>query len=83
LNATAIIAAIGDIKLFQSGRHLSAYLGLVPKQYSSGNKQKSLEISKRGNTYVRTLLIHGARSAIRSFAKKNNRKSSWTKALQL
>lgn len=48
LTATALIACIGDVSLFKNGRHLSAYLGLVPKQYSSGNKQKLLGISKRG-----------------------------------
>ena len=82
LTATALIACIGDIKLFKNGRHLSAYLGLVPKQYSSGNKQKLLGISKRGNSYVRSLLIHGARSAVLAATKKTDRKSNWIKALQ-
>jgi transposase len=53
LTATALIACIGDISLFKNGRYLSSYLGLVPKKYSSGNKQKLLGISKRGNVYVR------------------------------
>ena len=82
LTATALIACIGDIKLFKNGRHLSAYLGLVPKQYSSGNKQKLLGISKRVNSYVRSLLIHGARSAVLAATKKTDRKSNWIKALQ-
>ena len=82
LTATALLACIGDINLFKNGRHLSAYLGLVPKQYSSGNKQKLLGISKRGNVYVRSLLIHGARSAVRAAAKKDDHKSNWIKEIQ-
>jgi transposase len=82
LTATALIACIGDVNLFKNGRHLSAFLGLVPKQYSSGNKQKLLGISKRGNVYVRTLLIHGARSAVRAAGNKTDCKSNWIKEIQ-
>lgn len=82
LTATAVMACIGDATLFKNGRHLSAFLGLVPKQHSSGNKQKLLGISKRGNVYVRTLLIQGAKAAIRSAEKKSDRKSNWIKELQ-
>ena len=82
LTATALIACIGDINIFKNGRHLSAYLGLVPKQHSSGNKQKLLGISKRGSVYVRSLLILGAKAAIRSAAKKSDRKSNWIKEIQ-
>lgn len=82
LTATALIACIGDVNLFKNGRHLSAYLGLVPRQHSSGNKQKLLGISKRGNVYVRSLLIHGARSAVRAAAKKTDHKSNWIKEVQ-
>jgi transposase len=60
--STAIIMAVGDGKEFKNGRHMAAWLGLVPRQYSSGGKDKLLGISKRGDRYVRTLLIHGARS---------------------
>lgn len=82
LTATAIIATLGDsINVFKNGRHLSAYLGLVPRQYSSGNKQRLLGISKRGDTYLRTLLIHGARSAVRAAMKKDDKKSKWIKSL--
>ncbi len=59
-----MIACIGDAKEFKNGRHLAAFFGLVPRQQSSGNKQKMLGISKRGNSYIRTLLIQEARSAI-------------------
>lgn len=82
LTATALIACIGDINFFRNGRHLSAFLGLVPKQYSSGNKQKLLGISKRGNVYVRTLLIQGAKSAVRVAINKEDHKSKWINAVK-
>jgi transposase len=82
LTATAIFATIGNnINIFKNGRHLSAYLGLVPRQHSSGNKQRLQGISKRGDRYLRTLLIHGARSAVRSAKKKDDKKSKWIKSL--
>ncbi len=56
-----MIASIGNAKYFNNGRQLSAWLGLVPKQHSSGGKERLLSISKRGDTYLRTLLIQGAR----------------------
>ena len=77
LTATALVAAIGDISHFKNGRHLAAWLGLVPRQYSSGNRQVLLGISKRGDRYLRTLLIHGARAFI-SLARK---RSSWLENL--
>jgi transposase len=64
ITASALVASIGDAKSFDSGRQVAAWLGLVPKQHSSGGKQNLLGISKRGDTYLRTLLIHGARSVI-------------------
>ncbi|MCE3231569.1 MAG: transposase, partial [Alphaproteobacteria bacterium] len=77
LTATALVAAIGDVTVFKNGRHLAAWLGLVPRECSSGNKRMLLGISKRGDRYLRTLLIHGARSFI-SFAKK---RSPWLEAM--
>ena len=62
LTATALFAFIGDIHRFPSGRHLASYLGLTPREYSSGLKRHLGRISKRGDGYLRTLLIHGARS---------------------
>ena len=59
LSATALVAAIGDINAFKNGRELAAWLGLVPRQHSTGGKPTLLGISKRGDTYLRTLLIHG------------------------
>jgi len=64
LGASALVASIADANSFDNGRQLSAWLGLVPRQDSSGGKPKLLGISKRGDVYLRTLLIHGARSVI-------------------
>jgi transposase len=66
LTATAMVGMIGDARAFKNGRQLAAYLGLVPRQNSSGGKEKLLGISKRGDSYIRTLLVHGARAVIRS-----------------
>ena len=62
MTATALVATVGDARQFRSGRHLAAFLGLVPRQHSTGGKTKLLGISKRGDSYLRKLLIHGARS---------------------
>jgi transposase len=64
LTATALVAFIGDIRRFPSGRHLASYLGLTPREFSSGLKRYLGRISKRGDGYLRTLLIHGARSVL-------------------
>lgn len=72
ITASALIASVGDAKNFANGRQLAAWLGLVPKQHSSGGKTNLQGISKRGDTYLRTLLIHGARSVIRQFEHKTN-----------
>ena len=64
INATALVAAVGDGSAFARGRDLSAWLGLVPRQFSTGGKSKLLGISKRGNEYLRRQLIHGARAAL-------------------
>ena len=64
LTATAAVATIGDAKIFKNGRELAAFLGLVPRQSGTGGRVKLLGISKRGDVYLRKLLIHGARSAI-------------------
>jgi len=64
LTATALVAHVGDAKQFKNGRQMAAYLGMTPKEYSSGGKQRLLGISKRGSKRIRTLLILGARAAI-------------------
>ena len=64
LTATAAVAVIGDAKAFKSGREFAAFVGLVPRQIGTGGRIKLLGISKRGDTYLRTLLIHGARAVL-------------------
>jgi transposase len=81
ITATAIVASVGDARAFRSGRQLAAWLGLVPKQHSSGGKQMLLGISKRGDTYLRTLLIHGARSVIRAAERKTAAAQNWLGSL--
>jgi transposase len=80
ITASAIVATVGDAREFKNGRQLAAWMGLVPKQSSSGGKQNLLGISKRGDTYLRTLLIHGARSVINA-AEKKAEPESWLKKL--
>lgn len=82
LGATALLAAIGDGRQFQKARDLAAWLGLVPREYSTGGKQKLLGISKRGNRYVRRLLVHGARSCFRHLDRTRDRLGSWLDGLQ-
>jgi transposase len=77
LIATALVATVGDVKHFANGRQMAASLGLTPKQNSSGGKERLLGISKRGDTYLRTLMIHGARSALQTAKGKDDRLSRW------
>jgi transposase len=77
ITASALVASIGDAKSFQNGRQLAAWLGLVPRQHSTGGKSTLLGISKRGDTYLRMLLIHGARSVIRVAERKVGYAGSW------
>ena len=74
LTASALVASIADARSFDNGRQLSAWLGLVPRQSSSGGKPLLLGMSKRGDVYLRTLLIHGARSAICGAAQGHDRR---------
>lgn len=75
--ATALIAAIGDARQFANGRQFAASLGLTPRQHSSGGKDRLLGISKRGDAYLRTLMVHGARSVLRTANSKDDRLSQW------
>jgi transposase len=77
LTASALVASIGDAKSFANGRQLAAWLGLVPRQHSSGGKSVLLGISKRGDSYLRMLLVHGARAVIRVAEKKPGYADSW------
>ncbi len=77
ITASALVASIGDAKSFKNARQLAAWLGLVPRQHSTGGKRVLLGISKRGDAYLRTLLIHGARAVIRVAEGKANYADSW------
>ena len=77
LTATALVASIGDAKSFANGRQLAAWLGLVPRQHSSGGKPRLLGISKRGDAYLRTLMIHGARAAVRVVDRDRSPTGQW------
>ena len=79
--ATALVAAVGNGEQFANGRQMSAALGLTPRQRSSGGKERLLGISKRGDAYLRVLLIHGARSVIRTSRGKEDRLSQWVTRL--
>ena len=82
ITATAMVATVGDATAFAHGRQFAAWLGLVPKQFSSGGKSVLGRITKHGNVYLRTLLIHGARAVLQSTAKRTNAKSVWVEALR-
>ncbi len=77
LTATAVLGTVPSGADFSSGRRLSAWLGLVPRQNSSGGKQKLSGITKRGDAYLRMLLIHGGRSVVRYATKKQDKRSQW------
>jgi transposase len=79
--ATALVAAIGNAKSFSSGRHLAAWLGLVPRQRSSGGKERLLGPGKRGDGYLRRQLMHGARALVRISQGREGRLWSWIKGL--
>jgi transposase len=81
LNATALSAAVGDASMFAKGRDFAAWLGLVPRQLTTGGRPRLVGISKRGSTYMRVLLIHGARSALPFLAKKDTPLGAWLRAL--
>jgi transposase len=82
ITSLAVVALVGDGTGFRNGRHFAAYLGLVPKERSSGGHQCTLGISKRGNGYLRKLFIHGGRSVVRTCAKKTDSRSVWANQLK-
>jgi transposase len=81
LNATALVAAVGDAATFARGRDLAAWLGLVPRQMTTGGKPRLLGISKRGNKYLRKLLVHGARAALPSLSASTTPLGKWLRSL--
>ncbi len=82
LTATAAVAKVGNARQFPNARALGAFVGLVPSQHSSGGKTVLGGISKRGDCYLRTLLVHGARAALRTAAQHDDRLSRWATALK-
>src|SRR3954451_2204214 len=80
--ATAIVAAIGDGAEFKNGRHLAAWVGLVPRQFSSGDRTTLMGISKRGNQHPRSLLVHGARAVVRTAPSKTDPNNAWVNQLR-
>ena len=81
ITATALIAAVGDVGGFTNGRQFAAWLGLVPKQHSTGGQTRLLGISKRGDSYLRKLLVHGARATLRWARTKTDSRSQWIRGL--
>jgi transposase len=81
LTATAVVATIADARSFRSGREFAAFLGLVPQQSGTGGRVKLLGISKRGDPYLRTLLIHGARTVLTAQSRANRELDPWLKGL--
>ncbi len=82
MSASIVYATVGEPKNFKNGRHFAAFLGLVPKEHSSGGKQKLMSISKRGDSYIRSLLIHGGRAYVKTAKNKDNYLANWVKRLE-
>ena len=80
-SASALTASVGDFRQFKSGAQFSAWIGLVPRQNSSGGKTRLGRITKRGDDYLRMLLIQGAKSAVMSASKRDDPTSRWLQAL--
>ena len=81
ITATALVSGVGDARQFKRGRDMAAWLGLTPGQHSSGGKERLLGISKRGDAYLRTLLIHGARAVLKGAGQKDDPRSRWLQSL--
>lgn len=82
VTATAIVATVGDAKVFRNGRQFAAWLGLTPRQHSTGGKQRLGAMTKHGDVYLRTLLIHGARAVLRLTRTRSDAKSRWAERLR-
>ena len=81
LAATALIAAVGDAAMFKNGRQFAAWLSLVPRQHSTDGETRLLGVSKRGDSYLRKLLIHGARATLRFAGVKTDRRNQWIRSI--
>jgi transposase len=82
VTATALVATVGEAHEFANGRQLAAWLGLVPRQFSSGGTTRHGRITKRGDRYLRTLLVHGARAVLMRAAGRSDPKSQWSQRLR-
>ena len=80
--ATALVATVGDPHVFKNGRGFAAWLGITPRQHSSGGKDRLGQITRQGDSYLRTLLVHGARAYLRIVDKKTDAKSEWARRLK-
>ena len=81
ITATALLASVGDPHQFKNGRQFAAWLGLTPRQYTTGGKIRLGRITKKGDVYLRTLLIHGTRAVLANLKEKSDRISLWLRAL--
>lgn len=82
VTATAVVATVSNARAFTNDRQFAAWLGLVPRQHSSGGSRRLGRITKRGDVYLRTLLIHGARAVLRQLAHRTDTTSRWVTALK-
>jgi len=80
--ATALVATVGDPHVFKNGRGFAAWLGITPRQHSSGGKERLGPITRQGDSYLRMLLVHGARSYLRVVDRKSDAKSQWARRLK-
>ncbi|MBZ9849675.1 transposase [Mesorhizobium sp. CA14] len=83
LNATGLAAVVGEVSAFAEGRDFAAWLGLVPRQITTGGKPRPTGISNRASTYMRVLLVHGARAALPYLARMDTQLGAWLQALLL
>jgi transposase len=81
ISATAVVATMGDPKMFKNGRHFAAFLGLVPRQHSSGGKSQLGRISRRGDVYIRRILIQGAHTILRRIDHRTGPRAVWLREL--
>ena len=82
VTATALMATVGDARTFRNGRQFAAWLGMVPRHHASGGTRRLGRITQRGDVYLRTLLIHGARAVLRQVSRRTDATSRWATALK-
>jgi transposase len=82
ITSTALVASVGNARVFKNGRQFAAWLGLTQRQHSSGGRNRLGRITKRGDRYLRTFLVHGARALLRFVDRKSDAKSAWARRLK-